>query len=89
MTTIKVYVVSRDAGPYMPGTAHVELDGRLIAKLRTSESIEIEVGKPTISTSVDVGPLLCTSAVVDDEELCPLCHGSLDDGRRCAVHGAV
>jgi hypothetical protein len=44
--------VHGDERPYRPGVAHVFVDGKLIAKLRTAESATITTSE-SISTSVD------------------------------------
>jgi hypothetical protein len=53
MTTITVEV--EGARPLHPGVAIVRLDGQIIAKLRTSESIQLTVSQ-TVETRTAVKP---------------------------------
>lgn len=71
---VRVEVIGN--GPYQPGTAHVYVDGREVAKLRACESVTV-TSSETVSTDVDQ-PLGLKART------CPACDGG--DGALCADH---
>lgn len=86
MTIVRVEVHG-DARPYRPGTAHVFVDGKLIAKLRTAESAEVETRSDFV-TRVDQ-PLGLNEQYAEaqrrEQAACEWCEGdqSLCDGTEC------